>query len=146
MPRKTITRTFTDADYEHLLELRSGLRRFMHWSEEQARAVGLTPAQHQLLLAVRGHPDERGPTIGELADYLVLRHHSAVGLVDRTAAAGFVVRVPDTEQPGTVRLALTEAGAARLAALSELHYDELARLAPTMESLWRALGENGRPN
>ncbi|MGZ6980094.1 MAG: MarR family transcriptional regulator, partial [Acidimicrobiia bacterium] len=73
----------SDRDYQRLLEFREGLRRFLHWSEEQAVAVGLTPAQHQLLLAVRGHPHRRGPTIGDLADSLMLRHHSAVGLVDR---------------------------------------------------------------
>ena len=54
----------TDADYQRLLELRSGLRLFLHWSEQQAASADLTPAQHQLLLAIRGHPDPRGPTIG----------------------------------------------------------------------------------
>jgi DNA-binding MarR family transcriptional regulator len=78
------------ADFERLLQLRTGLRRFLRWSEAQARAAGVTPAQHQLLLAVRGHPDPDGPTIGEVADYLVLRHHSAVGLVDRAVTAGLV--------------------------------------------------------
>ena len=75
-------RRIDDADYRRLLEFRTGLRRFLHWSEEQARAAGVTPAQHQLLLAIRGH-DGAGPTIGDVADYLLLRHHSAVGLVDR---------------------------------------------------------------
>ena len=82
--RKTMD--LRDADYEDLLALRTGLRRFLRWSEQQAEAAGLTPAQHQLLLAVRGHPDRRGPTVGEVADYLLLRHHSAVGLVDRAVA------------------------------------------------------------
>lgn len=129
-----------DRDYQRLLDLRTDLRRFLHWSEEQARRVDLTPAQHQLLLAVRGHPDRRGPTIGEVADYLVLRHHSAVGLADRATAAGLVVRNPDQERPGSVRLVLTPLGRERLDALAALHFEELARLAPTMEALWRALG------
>ena len=73
------TMRLRDADYEDLLSLRTGLRRFLRWSEQQAEAAGLTPAQHQLLLAVRGHADPRGPTVGEVADYLLLRHHSAVG-------------------------------------------------------------------
>jgi DNA-binding MarR family transcriptional regulator len=130
----------SDRDYQRLLDLRTDLRRFLHWSEEQARTADLTPAQHQLLIAVRGHPDPRGPTIGEVADYLVLRHHSAVGLTDRTAAAGLVVRNPDRERPGSVRLTLTPLGRERLDALAPLHLEELARLAPTMEALWRALG------
>ena len=84
------TMRLRDADYEDLLILRTGLRRLMRWSEQQALAAGLTPAQHQLLLAVRGHADPRGPTVGEVADYLLLRHHSAVGLVDRAVSAGLV--------------------------------------------------------
>jgi DNA-binding MarR family transcriptional regulator len=129
----------SDEDYRRLLELRTGLRRFMHWSEEQARAAGVTPAQHQLLLAIRGHDDERGPTVGDVAGYLLLRHHSAVGLIDRAEAAGLVVRRPDPDNPSAVRLRLTAAGSRRLEALSELHLAELEHLAPTMHALWDAL-------
>ena len=86
--------TLNEADFEHLLQLRTGLRRFLRWSEEQSKAAGLTPAKHQLLLAIRGHPDPAGPTIGEIADYLVLRHHSAVGLIDRTVRDGLVSAIP----------------------------------------------------
>jgi DNA-binding MarR family transcriptional regulator len=129
----------TDEDYRRLLELRTGLRRFLRWSERQAEAAGLTPAQHQLLLAIRGHDDPLGPTVGDVASYLLLRHHSVVGLVDRAEAAGLVVRGPDPERAGTVRLRLTDEGARRLDALSELHIEELAHLRPTVEALWRAL-------
>jgi len=129
----------TDADYEDLLALRTGLRRFLRWSEQQAEAAGLTPAQHQLLLTIRGHADPRGPTVGEVADYLLLRHHSAVGLVDRADAAGLVERVRDPEDHRVVRLVLTKAGSARLEKLSELHLDELQRLALRLPSAWRGL-------
>jgi DNA-binding MarR family transcriptional regulator len=135
-------RELTDRDYQRLLELRTGLRRFLRWSENQARAAALTPVQHQLLLAVRGHPDARGPTMGELATYLVLRHHSVVGLVDRASSSGLVTRAPDAERPGTVRVKLTPFGTERLQALSELHLEELSRLAPTMEALWHALSQS----
>src|SRR5919109_3809346 len=104
----------TDEDYRRLLELRTGLRRFLRWSEQQARAAGLTPAQHQLLLAIRGHTDERGPTVGDVAGYLLLRHHSAVGLVDRAEAAGLVTRHPDPANLSAVRLQLTAEGSRRL--------------------------------
>jgi DNA-binding MarR family transcriptional regulator len=134
-----MTPTPSDDDYRRLLELRTGLRRFLRWSEQQAKAAGVTPTQHQLLLAVRGHPDERGPTIGEAANYLLLRHHSAVGLVDRAEGAGLIARVPDADHRSVVRLRLTERGAAQLEALSELHLEELAHLAPTMHALWDAL-------
>ncbi|HEY1650825.1 MAG TPA: MarR family transcriptional regulator [Acidimicrobiales bacterium] len=129
----------TDADYEDLLTLRTGLRRFLRWSEQQAEGEGLTPAQHQLLLAIRGHSDPRGPTIGEVADYLLLRHHSAVGLIDRADAAGLVERVRDPEDHRLVRLQLTTAGGKRLEALSAQHLEELQRLALKLPGAWRGL-------
>jgi len=132
------------ADIQHLLELRTGLRRFLRWSEQQAQTAGLTPAQHQLLLAIRGHPDPAGPTVGEIADYLVLRHHSAVGLIDRAAVAGLVIRNPDPTNNSAVRVTLTEAGMAKLDTLAEAHLQELAHLAPTMRTLWRELEEADR--
>jgi DNA-binding MarR family transcriptional regulator len=102
-------------DFEHLLQLRIGLRRCLRWSEQQSKAAGLTPAQHQLLLAVRGHPNPAGPSIGRVADYLVLRHHSAVGLIDRAVRDGLVKRNPDRS---VVRVTLTPAGIAKLDALA----------------------------
>jgi DNA-binding MarR family transcriptional regulator len=129
----------SDEDYRRLLELRTGLRRFLRWSERRAEEAGLTPAQHQLLLAIRGHRDPRGPTIGDVADSLLLRHHSAVGLVDRAATAGLVERAPDRDSQSVVRLRLTERGAAQLEALSEQHLEELAHLAPTLHALWDAI-------
>ena len=133
------TMVLRDADYEDLLALRTGLRRFLRWSEQQAEAAGLTPAHHQLLLAVRGHPDRRGPTVGEVADYLLLRHHSAVGLVDRAVVAKLVKRVRDSEDHRVVRLQLTAAGSKRLEALSETSLEELGRLGRTVPNAWRGL-------
>ena len=132
-------REIGDAEYQRLLLFRTGLRRFLHWSAQQAEATGLTPAQHQLLLAIRGHRDSRGPTIGDAAAYLFLRHHSAVGLVDRAEAAGLVERTEDPDDRRVVRLRLTEKGAATLAQLSQVHLEELARLAPDMRALWSGL-------
>src|SRR4051812_41653503 len=88
--KRVPTRTINDADYQQLLEFRTGLRRYLRWSEQEAEAVGLSPAQHQLLLAVRGHEGEAGPTVGDVAEHLLLRHHSAVELVNRAEAAGLV--------------------------------------------------------
>ncbi len=132
----------TQADFEHLLRLRTGLRRFLRWSEQQARAAGLTSAHHQLLLAIRGHPGGASPTVGEIADYLVLRHHSAGELIDRAEAAGLVVRNPDPDNGTQVRVSLTAAGKAKLNRLAETHLAELAHLAPTMRALWEALEVN----
>jgi DNA-binding MarR family transcriptional regulator len=125
-------------DYGALLAFRTALRRFNRWSEGQAREVGLTHAQHQLLLAVKGHADERGPTIGDIASYLLLRHHSAVELINRAQAGGFVERQRDSDDARVVRLRLTEQGEACIAKLSQLHIDELQQLGPLLRHVIEA--------
>lgn len=122
-------------DYTNLLEFRAALRRFDRWSEAQARQAGLTPAQHQLLLAVKGHRDRRGPTIREVAGYLGVQHHSVVGLADRAVDADLVARVRDADDARLVRLVLTPLGEQRISQLSELHVAELVRLTPLLEHL-----------
>jgi DNA-binding MarR family transcriptional regulator len=126
-------------DYSRLLELRTSLRRFLRWSEDQARGAGLTPTQHQLLLAIAGHRDSEGPNVGEVAEYLLLRHHSAVELIDRAERAGLVRRATDEHSRSVVRVRLTELGEAKLNALSAAHLRELAQLAPSMRALWETL-------
>jgi DNA-binding MarR family transcriptional regulator len=130
-------------DYERLLAFRTGLRRFLSWSGQQAEAAGVTPAQHQLLLAVRGHPDPRGPTIGEIAGYLLVRHHSAVELIDRAVAAGLVIRRADSEDGRTVRIALTAEGRERLERLAAAHLEELDRMTSQLHTLWAGLDADG---
>jgi DNA-binding MarR family transcriptional regulator len=122
-------------DYRALLAFRTALRRFNRWSESQAEQAGLTAAQHQLLLAVKGHEDPRGPTIGDVAEHLLLRHHSAVELVNRAQAAGLVRREKDADDGRVVRLRLTRTGERRLATLSQLHVDELRQLEPLLRHL-----------
>lgn len=134
-----------DSDYQRLLELRTGLRRFLHWSEQLAESVGITPMQHQLLLAVRGHPEPRGPAISDVALSLLVRHHSAVELVDRAVKAGLVRRVSDQDDARVVRLQLTSVGSERLEALAAATMEEVARLAPRMEPLWAGLDEEPSP-
>jgi DNA-binding MarR family transcriptional regulator len=118
----------TASDYEELLGFRTALRRFLHWSEEQAHAVGLTPAQHQLLLAIKGHPGELGPTVGELSDYLVSKHHSVVELIDRAVKAGLVERHRDAGDHRIIHLLATALGEERIEELSRLHLEELRTL------------------
>ncbi|MGH9056436.1 MAG: MarR family winged helix-turn-helix transcriptional regulator [Acidimicrobiales bacterium] len=125
-----------DAAYRRLLGLRDELRRFLHWSEQQARSAGLTPAQHQLLLAVRGHPEPGGPTIREVADHLLSQHHSVVGLVDRAVGAGLVERHEDPHDRRVARVRLTDAGDEALAQLSNAHLAEMGRLAVALNPLW----------
>lgn len=136
-------------DFEALLAFRTALRRFHHWSEEQAKAVGLTSAQHQLLLAVKGHPGPGAPTIGDVADYLLLRHHSAVELVNRVESAGLLVREVDPTDQRVARLRLTPQGEQLIEQLSETHLNELRRIAERLgisqellEHLSREFAEN----
>jgi DNA-binding MarR family transcriptional regulator len=146
----------TDEEYRRLLEFRTGLRRFLRWSEAEAARAGLSPAQHQLLLAIRGRSDPggagpggdgagspRGPRIGELAEELLLRHHSVVELVDRAEAAGLVRREGDPADHRYVRVTLTGLGARRLDALATTHVEELRRLAPRFQRLWEGLDGPG---
>lgn len=130
-----VARELSDRDFARLLAFRTALRRFQRWSADRAEAAGLTPAQHQLLLAVRGHGDACGPTMRELADYLLVRHHSAVELVDRTAQAGLVERARADADQRVVRVLLTDAGAAKLRELSGQHLEELRRLGPVLDAL-----------
>ncbi|HVB06800.1 MAG TPA: MarR family transcriptional regulator [Acidimicrobiales bacterium] len=130
-----IAASLEDDDYRELLRLRTGLRRFQRVSEGIARTVGISPMQHQLLLAVRGHEGSDGPTIGEAAAHLLIRHNSAVELVDRAAAAGLVTRVADARDARAVRITLTERGAAVLTELTVQHRAELQLLATLFRSL-----------
>jgi len=136
MPR---ARHVSDADYARLLAIRTRLRRFERWSADQAAAHGLTATQHQLLLAIRGHDDRQGPTVGQVAEYLLIKHHSAVELADRTERAGLVQRVRDPDDHRVVRLLLTESGAHTLEAVTGVHIDELAEVGALVESMLREL-------
>lgn len=122
-------------DFRRLLAFRVSLRQFQHWSETQAQQAGLTPAQHQLLVAVKGHPDSAPPTVGRLAGYLMLRHHSAVELIDRAEEAGLVRRSPDPEDARLVRVELTPKGDGLVIMLTAAHLQELHKLADVLNKL-----------
>lgn len=125
------------ADYQVLAEFRFLLRKFMVFSEEAAREAGLAPQQHQALLAIKGF--EGAPTIGDLAERLAVKHHSAVGLVDRLVKAGHLKRRQDAADRRCVTLALTASGESLLAELSSAHRDELRMLTPSLKTLFAKL-------
>lgn len=125
----------TTADYRHLLAVRTGLRRFLHWSAQQAQVAGLTAAQHQLLLAVRGHPGPAAPTVGDVAEHLLLRHHSAVQLVDRAEEAGLITRARDATDHRRVHVLLTSEGTRLLESLAAEHLEELARVGLRLDGI-----------
>jgi DNA-binding MarR family transcriptional regulator len=134
-PRPAAAPAITDVEYLALARFRRALREFLHFSEAAARAAGLTPAQHQLLLAVKGAESATAPTIRQVADSLKLRHHSVVELVDRAVTAGLLTRVPDPADARCQRLVLTPVGEDKLAALSALHRDEVRRFQESFKHL-----------
>lgn len=133
----------TKSEYEMLADLRYSLRQFLRFSEESAQGAGVTPQQHQALLAIKGFSEERGITIGELAERLQVRHHSAVGLVDRLVLTGSIVRQQSANDRRQVCLNLTERGHKMLERLSSAHKEQLRRIGPHIESLLKRLRGSG---
>lgn len=122
-------------EYETLATFRYQLRRFLRFSEAAARRVGLTPQQHQALLAIKGFPERDYVTIGELAERLQIKHHSAVGLVDRLVAQELVTREAATEDRRQVYITLTARGTELLSELTVAHKEELRRMGVTLQKL-----------
>ena len=127
-----------DSDYATLAAFRHSLRSFLAFSEEAARDAGLTPQQHQALLAVRGLESAHGVTVGILASHLLLKPHTAVGLVDRLVRADLLLRTPDTTDRRRVLLSLTSKAKEVLTLLTEIHLTEIRRNAPQLaDLLWQ---------
>jgi DNA-binding MarR family transcriptional regulator len=120
------------SQYEMLAAFRYALRQFHHFSEEAAHAAGITPQQHQALLAIKGFHGRDCVTVGELAEKLQLRHHSAVGLVDRLVAEKLVARAPSARDRRQVFVQLTRRGEKVLGSLSSAHTEQLKRMAPEL--------------
>ncbi len=136
----------TKTEYEILAEFRYALRRFLRFSESAAREVGLTPQQHQALLAIQGFPGREQITIGELAERLQIRHHSAVGLADRLEAEKLIKRVPGADDRRKVYISLTGHGQSMIEKLSALHHEQLVRLTPQLRSLLTRVEEMSASN
>lgn len=130
----TDTGELADADYATLAEFRYALRRFLAFSERHAAECGLTPQQHQALLAIRGAADAT-VTIGYVADRLALKPHSATGLVDRLVALDLVVRRPSPDDGRQALLELTGQAQVLLRRLTQAHREEIVRLRPLLGEL-----------
>lgn len=117
-----------DTDYRALASFRTELRRFLAFSEGAARAAGLTPQQHQMLLVVRGHGGPGPASVSDVADALLVKRHSATELVARAAEAGLVERTTDPDDGRRTLVVLTADGEEVLSGLSALHAAELRRL------------------
>jgi DNA-binding MarR family transcriptional regulator len=131
VPRPAISKSH----YELLAELRYTLRRFQRFSQEAAVEAGLTPQQHQALLAIKGFPGRDYVSIGELAERLQLRHHSAVGLVDRLVRRGLAKRVHADGDRRRVEVRLSVRGEAKIERLSAAHLGELRQLGPSIRAV-----------
>ncbi len=127
------------SEYQALAEFRRNIRSFLHFSEQQVRAQGLEPQQHQLLLSIKGLPDGVSATIGELAGRMLLKHHSTVELVNRLERHGSVRRSPSRHDRRQVLVRLTPAGATILRKLSLAHHQELETAGPALARALRRL-------
>ena len=134
-------RKLSAEDYELLAQFRWALRHFLRFSEYAAREAGLTPQQHQALLAIKGFGGQQPILIGELAERLQILHHSAVGLADRLGRKGYVKRLPDESDRRRVHLVLTPRGETILETLSAAHRDQLSAASPTLMRVLKRLSE-----
>ncbi len=130
-----LPRRITQEQYELLAALRHALRRFLHFSQAAAAVAGLTPQQHQALLAIKGFPGRDHAAVGGLAERLHLRPHSAVGLVDRLVRRQLVRREPSKGDRRRVEVRLTARGEALIRKLSAVHLAELRQHAPELHRL-----------
>jgi DNA-binding MarR family transcriptional regulator len=127
------------AQYEMLAALRYQLRQFLYFSELAAQNAGLTPRQHQALLAIKGFPNRESITIGELAEQLHIAHHSAVGLVNRSVKQNLIVREQSVADRRQVYIKLTDHGSEILEQLAGAHRAEIRRLGARFRLLLKSL-------
>jgi DNA-binding MarR family transcriptional regulator len=134
----------TDLEYRALAEFRYQIRRYLRFSERAARDSGIEPQQHQLLMAIRGLPEESQPTIGELAERMQVQHHSMVELADRLVKRGLITRKRGGDDRREVHLQITPKAQKMLRDLALVHRDELEAAAPVLlAALRKATGASG---
>ena len=134
----------TLSDYQALAEFRYQIRKFLHFSEQAVQAAGLERGQYQLMLAIKGIPKDVRPRIRELADRMQIQHHSAVELVNRLEAGGYVKRERASEDRREVLLALTAKGERTLEELALHHHEELQNAAPDLVAALRKVMRDGK--
>ena len=125
-------------DYEALAQFRYQLRKFLSFSEAAAHGAGLTSQQHQALLAIKGFSGAQPVSVGDLAGFLLVRHHTAVELVDRMTKLGLLVRIVDDDDSRRVLVKLTRKGEQKLQMLSQIHFEELRAASPRLTKILRS--------
>ncbi len=129
------------AQYEDLAAFRFELRKFLRFSENVATTAGITPQQYQALLAIKGFPGRDQVTVGELAERLQIRHHSAVGLIDRLVLERLVERDASAEDRRLVNIRLTSRGERMLENLAAAHREELSLIGPELRALLQRVNQ-----
>ena len=132
------------SDYEALAQFRYQVRTFLAFSEAAAQRAGLTPQQHQALLAIKGFAGEEGASIGDVARFLLIRHHTAVELMNRMAKLKLISRGADPADARRVLVNLTGKGEQKLRALSRIHLNELRAASPVLSRILRSFRSRGR--
>jgi DNA-binding MarR family transcriptional regulator len=127
----------TLADYQAMAEFRFQIRKFLHFSEQAVQGAGLERGQYQLMLAIKGMPEELRPRIRDIADRMHIQHHSAVELINRLESGGYVRRERTAEDKREVLLALTPKGERVLEELAMHHHEELRSAAPGLVAALR---------
>jgi len=132
----------SDDDYRTLAQFRHALRRFLAFSESAAQGAGLMPQQHQALLAIKGLSLDTPPSVGEMAEYLFIKHHSAVELISRLVRMELVTRTRDPLDGRRVLVGLTPLAEEKLSALSATHLQELRTIRPLLMELLTRFDEH----
>lgn len=143
-PRMASSADLDVNDYQALAEFRYQIRKFLRFSEGAARAAGIEPQHHQLMLALKGLPDGIRATVGELAERLQIRHHSSVELIDRLTEQGLVQRRRSEQDRRQVLVTLTTRGERILRELSIHHREELQATAPRLIGALRGIVASGK--
>ena len=141
--KETNEEELTKADFQAQAEFRYALRQFLRFSEETTHKMGMTTQKYQALLAIKGFPDREYITIGELAERLQIKHHSAVGLVDRLVQKGLVQRVPGEQDRRQVYVHLTSEGNEIITQMVLAHRKELTSLWPSLKMPVQRRGKDG---
>lgn len=141
---KSAAKGVRDVDYQALARFRYELRKFLAFSETAARKEGLTPQQHQALLSIKGLSQDRPVSVGQLAKVLLIRHHTAVELVDRITRLGLIARAADPDDGRRILVSLTPKGERRLRKLSRIHFEELSNIGEALTEMLEHFRQAGR--
>jgi len=129
-------------DYESLADFRYTVRQFLKFSENAAEAVGLTPNQHQALLAIKGLGIGGAMSVSSLAEKLFLTPAAAAELAATLQARGHLTVHIKPKRRAHVRL--TDQAEELLRRLTPAHLHEIREMAPELMQALRALQDHRR--